>query len=83
MLPIFIFLSIQWIDDFGWHKTTENEKQAMFYFFNEVGKRLKISAVPSSLEELKIFVEGYEQCNFHYEKSNNALASATNNIIKG
>ena len=55
----------------------------MFYFFKEVGKRLKISAVPSSLEELKIFVEGYEQCNFHYEKSNNALASATNNIIKG
>lgn len=83
MLPIFIFLSIQWIDDFGWYKTTENEKEALFYFFKEVGKRFKISAVPSSLEELKIFVEGYEQCNFHYEKSNNALASATNNIIKG
>lgn len=42
-----------------------------------------INAIPSSLEELNIFVGKYEEENFRYEKSNNALASATINIVKG
>lgn len=83
VLSTFVFLPIQWVDNFGWRKTTENERQALYYFFKEVGERMKISAIPSSLVELGVFVEGYEQKNFRYEKSNYALASATVNIVKG
>ncbi len=83
VLSTFIFLPIQWVDNFGWRKTTDNERQALYYFFKEVGERMKISAIPSSLEELGFFVEEYEQKNFRYEKSNYALASATANIVKG
>ncbi len=83
VLSTFIFLPIQWVDNFGWRKTTENERQALYYFFKEVGERMKISAIPSSLDELGFFVEEYEQKNFRYEKSNYALASATVNIVKG
>lgn len=32
VLSTFIFLPIQWIDSFGWRKTTENERQALFIF---------------------------------------------------
>ncbi len=83
VLSTFIFLPIHWIDNFGWRKTSEKEGEALYYFFKEVGKRMKISGIPSSLEELNIFVDKYEEKNFRYEKSNNALASATINIVKG
>lgn len=33
VLSTFIFLPIQWIDNFGWYKTSENERQALYYFF--------------------------------------------------
>src|SRR6476661_3549622 len=46
VLSTFVFLPIQWIDAYGWRKTTNNERQALFYFFREVGRRMKIQNIP-------------------------------------
>lgn len=83
VLSTFIFLPIQWIEDFGWRKISSNEKLALFYFFKEVGERMNIKNIPASLDELKEFVNGYENKNFVFEETNKQVGDATVNIVKG
>jgi hypothetical protein len=83
VLSTFIFLPIQWIDKYGWRKTTYNERQALFYFFREVGERMNIKNIPGSLDGLEKFVEEYERKNFVPTETNNAVGNATVNIVKG
>lgn len=83
VLSTFVFLPLQWIDANGWRKTTENERQALFHFFREVGKRMHIQDLPESLDGFGKFVEEYEQKYFVFEETNQAVGNATVNIVKG
>ena len=83
VLSTFIFLPIQWINKYGWRKTTNNERQALFYFFREVGERMNIKNIPASLEGLERFVAEYEKQNFAPVETNHAVGNATVNIVKG
>jgi len=83
VLSTFIFLPIQWIDAYGWRKTTSNERQALFYFFSEVGRRMKIQNIPASLHDFEEFVRDYERKNFLFEETNRAVGNATVDIVKG
>lgn len=83
VLSTFVFLPIQWIDAFGWRKTTENEREALFYFFKEVGQRMKIKNIPASFSGFEKFLEQYEEKNFVPSQTNNAVGNATVNIMKG
>ncbi|HKR06662.1 MAG TPA: DUF2236 domain-containing protein [Bacteroidia bacterium] len=83
VLSTFIFLPMQWIDAFGWRKTSENERQALYYFFTEVGKRMNIKNIPGSLNDFEKFAHDYEKKNFVFEETNRAVGNATVNIVKG
>jgi len=83
VLSTFIFLPIHWIDAYGWRKTTENERQALLYFFKEVGERMNIKNIPCSLDKFQKFVSEYEDKNFIHVDSNHAVGNATVNIVKG
>jgi hypothetical protein len=83
VLSTFIFLPIQWVDAYGWRKTTANERQALFFFFKAVGERMNIKNIPASPEALARFVEPYEKENFGPQASNNTVGNATINIVKG
>lgn len=83
VLSTFVLLPAQWIDAFGWRKITENERQALFYFFVEVGKRMNIQNLPATLEDLEFFVQEYERKNFVFEPSNQQVGNATVHIIEG
>src|SRR5437773_436280 len=83
VLSTFIFLPIQWINKYGWRKTTNNERQALFYFFREVGERMNIKNIPASLDGLERFVAEYEKQNFAPVETNHAVGNATVNIVKG
>lgn len=83
VLSTFIFLPIQWVDAYGWRKTTLNEREALFYFFKAVGERMNIKDIPNSLDEFAQFVEAYEKTNFIPVETNTAVGNATINIVKG
>ena len=38
VLSTFVLLPIQWVDTYGWRKTTYNERQALFYFLRLLEK---------------------------------------------
>lgn len=83
VLSTFVFQPIHWLDAYGWRKTTENERQALFYFFREVGKRMHITGIPDSLAGFEQFIREYEKKNFVYSNTNKATGDATVNIVKG
>lgn len=83
VLSTFIFLPIDWINNYGWRKLTYNEEMALFYFFSEVGKKMHIQNIPGSLQEFKEFVQEYERKNFILHETNTWVGNATINIVKG
>lgn len=83
VLSTFVFLPLQWIDAYGWRKTTANEKLALFHFFREVGRRMHVRELPESLDGFEKFVQEYEQKNFIYQETNQSVGNATVNIVKG
>lgn len=83
VLSTFIFLPIEWMERYGWRKLMENEKQALFYFFREVGLRMKLHDIPDSLDAFGQFVRDYENRHFVYAETNKQVGNATVNIVKG
>lgn len=83
VLSTFIFEPIDWIEEFGWRKLFDNEKEALFEFFREVGVRMGLTDIPSSLDSYREWVENYEARYFVYSESNERVAEATINIVKG
>jgi len=83
VLATFVLHPIQWIDEFGWRKITDNESQAIFYFFKEVGERMDLQNIPVSLIDLQKFFDEYVAKNFEFHNTNHALGNATVNILKG
>ena len=83
VLSTFIFLPIQWINNYGWRKTMVIEREALFYFFKAVGQRMNIKNIPGSLEAFENFVREYEMRNFIPVDTNHAVGNATVNIVKG
>jgi hypothetical protein len=79
----FVFMPIQWVDAYGWRKTTENERQALFYFFKAVGERMNIENIPASLNDLEKFIEMYEKNNVALAETNQAVGNATVDIVRG
>jgi hypothetical protein len=83
VLSTFIFLPARWVDDFGWRRCTDNERQALYYFFKAVGQRMNIQNIPDSLEAFNRWTIDYEQKNFVPNATNTAVGDATVGIVKG
>jgi hypothetical protein len=80
-LSTFILEPARWIDRYGWRKVTETEKQAAFYFWTELGRRMGIRDMPDSFEAFDAFNRAYEKAEFHYSSDNEQIAVATRNLM--
>lgn len=80
-LSTFIFEPIRWMDQYGWRAYTEKEKQAGYYFWRELGRRMGIRDIPHSLEAFEQFNRDYEAAQFRYSPDNKIIASATLNLM--
>jgi ER-bound oxygenase mpaB/B'/Rubber oxygenase, catalytic domain len=82
VLSTFVTYPIDWMDKYGWRKMSENEQEALFLFFKEVGKRMQLTAIPDTLEDLRAFANDYEMAHFKYTDSNRAVADSTVRIVE-
>lgn len=80
-LSTFILEPARWIDRYGWRKVTETEKQAAFYFWTELGRRMGIRDMPESYAAFDAFNRAYEQEQFRYAPENELVAVATRNLM--
>ena len=81
VLSTFIFEPVRWIDQFGWRKLSETEKQGYYFFWREVGKRMGIKNIPPSFEAFEKFNREYEDNCFTYADTNNRVGSSTRDLF--
>ncbi|MEQ9232473.1 oxygenase MpaB family protein [Coleofasciculus sp. E2-BRE-01] len=81
ILSTFIYEPIRWNERFGWRLFCEQEKLAIFYFWQAVGERMQIRDIPSTYEEFAHYNQKYEQENFVYSDSNRAVGESTINLF--
>ena len=77
VLSTFIYELIRWNERFGWRLFSETEKLAIFYFWQEIGKRMNIKDIPATFEEFAQYNRNYEQQHFIYSDSNRRVGEST------
>ncbi len=77
VLSTFTFEPIRWNQRFGWRLMCEQEQLAMFHFWREVGRRMKIENLPADYAAFERFNRDYEQRHFRYTQANERVGAAT------
>lgn len=77
VLSTFVLDPIKWMDQFGWRPLHEVEKQGLFYFFIEIGKRMQLHDLPATLDQMQAQAQAYEAKYFSYAPENEKIALAT------
>lgn len=80
-LSTFVFEPIRWIDRFGWRKLYPNERLALFYFWREVGIRMRIENIPETFEEFEQFSLDYEAKTFACTDATRRIANSTRDLL--
>jgi hypothetical protein len=81
VLSTFVFEPIRWNSRFGWRPMCEQERLAYFYFWREVGRRMKIIDIPVRYEEFERFNVEYEQARFRFSDANQRIGAATRDLF--
>ncbi|MEM6598639.1 MAG: oxygenase MpaB family protein [Cyanobacteria bacterium P01_D01_bin.36] len=81
VLSTFIFEPVRWCDRFGWRQFTDHEKQAVYCFWQEVGKRMGIQSIPPSFEAFEAYNRDYENTHFTCQDANRRVANATRKML--
>ncbi|MFM7734223.1 MAG: dephospho-CoA kinase [Cyanobium sp.] len=77
VLSTFVAEPIQWLERYGWRPLSAEEQQALFRFWQRVGERMAIKAIPATLEELLAFHHRFEAEHFAAAPANGRVADAT------
>jgi hypothetical protein len=81
VLATFVFDTGNWINKYGYRKLTANEEIAGFKVWQEIGKQMNIKNIPDTIEELEIYYNNYEKEHFIYNKTNEAIAQVTEDLM--
>ncbi|MFS6827421.1 oxygenase MpaB family protein [Cyanobium sp. ATX-6F1] len=77
VLSTFVAEPIRWLSRYGWRGLNDLEQEHLFRFWQAVGQRMGISAIPGSLVELMALNEQVEREVFALAPSNRRVADAT------
>jgi hypothetical protein len=81
VLSTFIFEPIRWNGRFGWRLMCEQERLGYFYFWREVGRRMKIRDIPADYQSFERFNREYEQTNYRFSETNQRVGATTRELF--
>ncbi len=81
VLSTFVFEPIRWNARYGWRRLTDAEKLAWFWFWREVGERMRIDAIPATYGDFERYNRDYEATHFRYSDANQRVALATRELF--
>jgi hypothetical protein len=81
VLSTFIYEPVRWIDQFGWRKTSFNERHAYYWFWRAIGLRMGITGIPCSYEGFEAWSRDYERRHFRFAESNGRVGSSTRDLF--
>lgn len=76
VLALFMLEPIYWNAKFGWRPLSQTEKEACYYFWFEVAKRMHIKDIPASWQAMEAYRLEYEAQHFQYHPNNRILLEA-------
>lgn len=77
VLSTFVFEPIRWNARFGWRRMCRQERLAMFYFWREVGRRMRIRDLPADYDRFEALNRAYEAEHFRLNVASRRVADAT------
>ncbi|MBA55519.1 MAG: hypothetical protein CMK89_13785 [Pseudomonadales bacterium] len=80
-LSTFIYEPIRWINKFGWRKLYHNECLALYYFWREVGERMRIKDIPDTYEAFEQWSLDYENKMFANAEATQRVANCTRDLL--
>ena len=83
VLSTFVFEPLRWLDQYGWRKPSDHERQALFFFWREVGRRMGMREIPETLADFESFNVQYERDHYQYTESNRRIGEATVELFAG
>lgn len=81
VLSTFVFEPARWLDRFGWRRLTTTEQLAFFYFWREVGTRMRIVGIPENIADFEAFNVAYERDRFRFSEASREVAIATRKML--
>jgi hypothetical protein len=81
VLSTFVLVPIRWLEDFGWRPLLPAEKEAMFHFWREVGRRMNIKNLPEDSLSFAAFSRDYENRYYRFTESNRRVGAATRELF--
>ena len=81
VLSTFIFEPIRWIDQFGWRPTALNERLGYYWFWREIGTRMRITNIPASYDTFEAWSRAYERAQFRFAETNQRVGSSTRDLF--
>lgn len=81
VLSTFVCDPIRWIDRYGWRKLTEKEKQAIYFYWLNMGRHMNIRNIPPTLEELEHYNVEYERTHFRYSEATRRIAESSRDMF--
>lgn len=81
VLSTFIFEPIRWNARFGWRPLCDQEREAYYRFWCEVGRRMNIREIPASYGAFERFNVEYERTHFRFSEANRRIAEATRDLF--
>jgi hypothetical protein len=82
-LSTFVLEPIRWNARFGWRLLTPKEREASYFLWREIGRRMGIRDIPPSYAALERFNLDYERAQFRYSDDNHRLALASRDLMLG
>jgi hypothetical protein len=77
VLATFVLVPLRWNRKYGWRRYTRNEELATLKYWQALGKRMNIRAIPVSIDELERWSDDFERENLRFSESSRRVADDT------
>ena len=81
VLSTFMLETVRWNAKYGWRPLSDNELQASYVFWREVGRRMNIRDIPGSFAEVEAFSLAHEREHFAHSADTQLLAEVTRDLF--
>lgn len=79
-LALFMVEPVRWSETFGYRRLSEDEKQALYLEFRDLGIAMNIQQIPEDFYAVKHWYEQYRRQNMTFDPANRAV---TEGLIRG
>ncbi|WP_422768627.1 oxygenase MpaB family protein [Plantactinospora sp. WMMC1484] len=81
VLGTFVFVGTRWIDRYGWRPLCCHERAAIYHFYADLGRRLRIADIPPDLASYATWYDAFEAERLAPTAAARQLITATKGLL--